>query len=170
MKVAISLINVENKVRIRQDNGDIKQLEESIAKVGLLNPIVVDENYDLIAGFRRYTACRSLGLPEIEVTVVKCEGDKHKLLDIELAENIARKDFTEAELNAAVARRNEINEELRGGIWKKIWTWMKNLLFPYEPAILPAPEKEDAPAAQSEEAELPAQEEEVVEPVQQEAK
>ena len=145
MKVEISLINVEDKLRIRQDNGDIKQLEESIAKVGLLNPIVVDEQYNLIAGFRRYTACRSLGWHEIDVTEVTCEGDKHKILDIELAENIARKAFTEAELNAAVARRLEINEELRGGFWKKLWTWMKNLLFPYEPAILPAPKGEHAP-------------------------
>lgn len=140
MKIQMSLINVDDEARIRQDNGDIEKLKASIAKVGLLNSIIVDENYNLIAGFRRYTACRALGFKEIDVKVVVCEGNKHKLLDIELAENIARKDFSIEELEAAVARRQEINEELRGGFWKRLWTWLKNLFSSSEVAVSKEPE------------------------------
>jgi ParB family transcriptional regulator, chromosome partitioning protein len=40
-------------VRHRRDLGDIEGLAGSIAKIGLLNPITVDENGRLLAGARR---------------------------------------------------------------------------------------------------------------------
>ena len=44
-------------VRHRRDLGDIAGLATSIAKIGLLNPITVDENGRLLAGARRLAAC-----------------------------------------------------------------------------------------------------------------
>jgi ParB family chromosome partitioning protein len=58
MKKAISEIVVEEGARIRKDVGDIAALEKSIANVGLLNPVVIDENNRLVAGYRRLAACR----------------------------------------------------------------------------------------------------------------
>ncbi|HSO09805.1 MAG TPA: ParB N-terminal domain-containing protein, partial [Desulfoprunum sp.] len=75
MKKAISEIVVEEGARIRKDVGDIAALEKSIANVGLLNPVVIDENNRLVAGYRRLAACRNLGWKEIEVTVLPFGGD-----------------------------------------------------------------------------------------------
>lgn len=126
MKIELKLIGVNLGTRIRQDNGDIEALKMSISEVGLLNPIVVDETYTLIAGYRRYTACKELGLEEIEVKVLSCQGDKQKLLEIEMAENLARKDFTVEEIELAAKRRRAIEEELKGGLWQRLWQRMKD--------------------------------------------
>lgn len=121
MKIELDLVGVDSEARIRKEEGDLEDLKLSISEVGLLNPIVVDETYTLIAGYRRYKACKELGLKEIEVTVVSCQGDKKKLLEIEMAENIFRKDFTEEEIERGAERRRAIEEELKGGFWQRFW-------------------------------------------------
>jgi hypothetical protein len=44
--------------RTRYDLGDIAGLATSIAKIGLLYPITIDENGRLLAGARRPAACK----------------------------------------------------------------------------------------------------------------
>jgi ParB-like chromosome segregation protein Spo0J len=44
--------------RTRRDLGDIAGLATGIAKIGLLNPITVDENGRLLAGAQRLAACK----------------------------------------------------------------------------------------------------------------
>jgi ParB family transcriptional regulator, chromosome partitioning protein len=60
--------------RHRRDMGDIAGLATSIAEIGLLNPITVDGDGQLLAGARRLAACKMLGWKEIPVNVVRC-GD-----------------------------------------------------------------------------------------------
>ncbi len=131
MKVAISEIVVDQAVRIRKDVGDIEVLQSSIEKVGLINPVMIDENNHLIAGYRRLTACKNLGWTEIEVTVVQLNGDLIKMLDVEIAENFFRKDFTPDEILATEKRRQEILEQQREkGFFEKIWAWLKRFFTP----------------------------------------
>ena len=47
--------------RRRQEMGDIDALAGSIGRYGLLQPIVVDDEWRLVAGGRRLEACRRLG-------------------------------------------------------------------------------------------------------------
>lgn len=47
----------------------VRELADSIAKVGLLNPITVDQEYTLIAGLHRLEAAKLLGWSEIECNV-----------------------------------------------------------------------------------------------------
>ena len=79
--------------RHRKDMGDIAALAESIAKVGLLHPVVVTADGKLIAGARRIMAAQKLGWTEIPVTVV----DLDNIAAGEFAENVERKDFTVTE-------------------------------------------------------------------------
>jgi len=69
---------------------------ESILEVGILHPIVVDEDYRLVAGHIRLEACRSLGWRTIPIHVVplvdRVSGEIH--------ENIVRKGFTVSEMVA----------------------------------------------------------------------
>ncbi len=128
MKIAIENIKVDENMRIRKEIGDLQQLEDSIQKVGLLNPIVIDENGELIAGYRRLFACKNLGMAEIEVTVVDVAGDKLGKLEVELAENYFRKDFTPEEILASEERRREILESMREKTaWERCKLWFKNL-------------------------------------------
>ena len=61
--------------RHRRDMGDLAGLAQSIAEIGLLNPITVDENGHLLAGARRLAACKLLGWTHVEVKIVRC-GDE----------------------------------------------------------------------------------------------
>jgi ParB family transcriptional regulator, chromosome partitioning protein len=58
--------------RHRADMGDIAGLAASIEDIGLLNPIVVDEDGLLLGGARRLAACKLLGWKTIPVTVRCC--------------------------------------------------------------------------------------------------
>ena len=59
-KIAISDINMNLKTRFRQDLGDLKPLIESIKRHGLLHPIVLSEDNQLICGRRRLAAYMQL--------------------------------------------------------------------------------------------------------------
>jgi hypothetical protein len=83
--------------RFRKDLGDIDGLAQSIKDVGLLHPIVINENNELVAGHRRIEAYKKLGwTQEIPCTVVNISN----IIDGELAENVVRKDFTFSERQA----------------------------------------------------------------------
>lgn len=128
MKIAIEQIRIDEATRIRQDVGDLTTLEQSITQVGLINPILVDENNTLVAGFRRLSACKNLGWQEIEVHVAELEGDELKMLEAEVAENLFRKDFTAEEILATETRRQQILEARRPkGVWERFWLWLKNM-------------------------------------------
>jgi ParB family transcriptional regulator, chromosome partitioning protein len=57
--------------RNRSELGDIAGLAASIADIGLLNPISVDERGQLLAGRRRLAACKLLGLKQVEVRIIR---------------------------------------------------------------------------------------------------
>ena len=82
--------------RHRRELGDIDQLAASITEVGLLHPIVITPEGQMIAGERRLHAAKALGWTEIPVNVV----DLDSVVRGEFAENTCRKDFT---LSEAVA-------------------------------------------------------------------
>lgn len=95
--------------RVRDDYGDMESLANSIKEHGLLHPIVVDSNNNLIAGCRRLLACERIGMKEIEVKVLKDISEK-KLRVLELEENIRRKDLTELEKSKNLVELAEIKE------------------------------------------------------------
>ena len=95
MKVLIKDIKI--KKRVRKDLGDIEMLKDSIKRYGLMNPITINTQYELVAGHRRLEAVKALGETEIEAIMV---DTKNKLLqlELELEENNQRKPFTDDEL------------------------------------------------------------------------
>lgn len=95
MQILISDIKI--KKRVRKDLGDIEMLKESLSHYGLMNPIIVNSQYELVAGHRRLEAAKSLGWSTIEAIVVDTK-DKLLQLELELEENIQRKQFTDSEL------------------------------------------------------------------------
>lgn len=76
--------------RQRRNLGDIEGLADSISRVGLIHPIVIDDRGILLAGERRLNACRMLGMTEVSVRVFRDLSEIEKK-EIELEENIRRK-------------------------------------------------------------------------------
>lgn len=77
---------------------EIEELASSIAQDGLLQPILVrpaDDGFQIIAGERRWQACRSLGLEKVPVRL--WDADEDKALELALIENIQRSDLNPIE-------------------------------------------------------------------------
>lgn len=103
----ISEIFIDREARQRKKLTGIEELAESIARLGLINPIVIDQDGTLIAGERRLTACTSLGWDNIPVQFTD-DLDDYTLQCIELEENVKRSDLTWQEEVEAVARIHDL--------------------------------------------------------------
>jgi len=103
MIVPIGKIKVTK--RFRTEMGDMEGLMASIKDVGLLHPVVVTRDKELIAGKRRLDACKSFGWETIPVHVVDLE-------------QIAKGEYEENTVREAL-RPSDI-DELRKAIEPKI--------------------------------------------------
>ncbi len=108
-QIPIYQINV-NAGRREADQDAVQKLADSISKVGLLNPITVDQEYTLIAGLHRLEAAKRLGWTEIKCTVSNLSGLLAELAEID--ENLVRQDFDCVDEGEQLARRKEIYEML----------------------------------------------------------
>jgi ParB family chromosome partitioning protein len=86
--------------RIRKDTGDIASLADSMKRYGQISPITVSKANILIAGGRRLEAAKLLGWRTINATVIDAP-EKLAKLELEIEENIQRRDFTGEELAKA---------------------------------------------------------------------
>ncbi len=95
------------------DEQALKELSESIAEHGLLQPIVViekEEGYLLIAGERRLRAHKLAKLPTIKAIIADAEIDDIKLRELALLENIQRENLNAIELANSYAELIEVHE------------------------------------------------------------
>lgn len=96
----ISIASVQLSTRIRKDPGDLTELADDLRKHGLINPITVMDcqngTYQLIAGLRRLEAAKLIQMSELRATLLS-PMQAEELLEIEIAENEQRLNFTTAE-------------------------------------------------------------------------
>lgn len=100
------------------DQGAVARLAESMASIGLQNPIQVyqgdgEEVCTLVAGYHRLRAAESLDWPVIPCIHVDLDDIDRELFEID--ENLIRHDLTEAEEAAHLARRKELFELRESG-------------------------------------------------------
>ncbi|MBI4801695.1 MAG: ParB/RepB/Spo0J family partition protein [Elusimicrobia bacterium] len=103
-----------NRFQPRQDFNEtsLAELAQSIKEHGLLQPITVSQDddgpgFELIAGERRWRACKAAGLKEVDSIVKKGLSEQQKF-GLSLIENIQRKDLNAIE--AALAYRQLMDE------------------------------------------------------------
>ena len=83
------------------DENALQVLADSIREHGVIQPIVLrelddlSENYEIIAGERRWRAAKMAGLDEIPAVIMT--GDELKVAEIALIENVQRKDLNPIE-------------------------------------------------------------------------
>ena len=101
----VSKININeiypnpNQPRKTFDRESLEELAESIRVHGLIQPIIVnkmDDGYLIIAGERRYRACKLAGLTEIDA-IVKNYSDR-QIAEISIIENLQREDLNPIEI------------------------------------------------------------------------
>ena len=94
-----SIVPNPDQPRTNFKREELQELAESIKKEGLLQPIVVrpvdDNEYQIIAGERRWQACRLLGLENVPVRIIN--ADDNKAIELALVENIQRSDLNPIE-------------------------------------------------------------------------
>lgn len=96
--------------RQRKDFKGIEELAKSICQIGLIHPIIVTPDLQLVAGERRLRAHIHAGLSHI-VCRYTTELQSDELERIELEENIKRNDLTWQEENSAIARYHLMRSE-----------------------------------------------------------
>ena len=67
MKVKVDTIEPHPLNKQIYSLSNIEDLVSSIKDVGLLQPIIINQNHQIISGHRRYTAIKKLGWNEVEV-------------------------------------------------------------------------------------------------------
>ena len=111
MQIRISPDEVKVKTGRRSLNEEkVKSLAQSIEEIGLLNPITIDLEYNLIAGAHRLEAVKRLGRVSIECNQVDLKGLQAELAEID--ENLVRHNLNHIDEADQLLRRKEIYEEL----------------------------------------------------------
>lgn len=99
--LTLSIHDVEpnrNQPRKQFDEDAIEELADSIKQYGVIQPLIVqkkDKYYEIIAGERRWRACKKAGLKEVPVIIKNY--DEKETLKISLIENLQREDLNPIE-------------------------------------------------------------------------
>ena len=91
-KVPIEKIKVPEE-RHRKEFKKIIELSNSIAEYGLIEPLIIDREYNLISGERRLRACKVADLKEVDCEFRENLDDWQRAI-IELEENVQRENLT----------------------------------------------------------------------------
>jgi len=116
-KIDISKIS-PNKQQPRKnfEDKDIQELSNSIKNQGLIQPIIVrdagDDNYEIIAGERRWRACQLAGVHSVDCVVMDAAEDQ--VFELALIENIQRENLNvveEAKAYKQIIVKNRLKTE-----------------------------------------------------------
>lgn len=100
----ISFINIndikpnQNQPRKTFDEEKLEELASSIKEHGLIQPVILrksDKGYEIVAGERRWRACRKAGLKELPCIIKELTDEQNMLLAI--IENMQREDLNPIE-------------------------------------------------------------------------
>jgi ParB family chromosome partitioning protein len=94
----VSELNVRKTLTSDEDETGISDLANDIRANGLINPITVrkmESKYEIIAGQRRYLACKLLNKPTIPCNIV--DVTRQKAEEISLVENVQRNPMTNSD-------------------------------------------------------------------------
>ena len=130
-----------NQPRTEFDDEALEELAASIRANGIISPITLrkisDDNYQIIAGERRYRASKLVGLDKIPAYIRDVEDGQ--VMEMALIENIQREDLNAIEIalsyNSLVATLNITQEALAERVGKKratITNYLRLLKLPAE--------------------------------------
>lgn len=108
MQIPIETITIKQGRRA-VDESKVRELSQSMAEIGLINPITITQGKTLITGAHRLAAAKLLGWTEIEATVSELDGLRAELAEID--ENLMRNELHYIDRGQAFKRRDELLTE-----------------------------------------------------------
>ncbi len=121
--MVVRIADIQIKKRARHDLGNLSELAGSMKEHGLMNPVILTEDRILISGHRRISAAKKLGWKTIEARILPDLSEKERL-EMEIDENLHRKDFTSDEIVEAFHRLEKLSNP---GFFRRIMTHLKRL-------------------------------------------
>lgn len=125
-EIELSKISVNpNQPRREFDEEALQELSDSITEIGIIQPITLrkisDDEYQIIAGERRYRASLKAGLSHIPAYIRT--ADDENVMEMALIENIQREDLNSVEIALAyqqlIEQYNLTQERLSERVGKK---------------------------------------------------
>lgn len=116
-EIVVSEFNTRKDLAAGTEDSSIDDLANSIQEKGLLNPIMVRSSatgkYELIAGQRRFLACRKLGMTTIPA-MIRSQMDDADATAISLIENVHRAEMNPMDkARAFVALRDRYSGDIQ---------------------------------------------------------
>jgi ParB-like chromosome segregation protein Spo0J len=108
--VRVDKIWVDRDERQRKDLTNIDVLADSIRRLGLIHPLVIDRDFKLCAGERRFAAVKMLGYDFVMCQYLDEETDELTKLAIEFEENVKRDPLKWQWQREAVAKCHRIGK------------------------------------------------------------
>lgn len=138
LSLSHTLAQVERRAHF--DKASLEELAESIATVGLLQPLVVrpvnGEHFEIVAGERRYQAAKLAKLDAVPVTVRDLTDEQ--VIEVQLVENLQRADvhpMAEAEGYEGLHKIGRTVEEIADKVGKsKAYVYARMKLLELTPA------------------------------------
>lgn len=130
MRIELIQINPDDIVigsRIRQDLGALASLENSIRRLGLLFPILVDRSNVLISGNRRLAACRQAGPTTVPALRLEAPLDAMSALDVQSDENLCRRPLSAAEMDKLILMKKSFLKGVTRGAVHNAPKWFQRL-------------------------------------------
>jgi len=108
--VTCQLADIKRNSEYLRHGTDVDTLKKSIESIGLINPLTINKDNELLAGSRRFQAITELGWTEVDVHVVDRDVLQQELISID--ENLVREPLDRLELEKCLNRGREIYEQL----------------------------------------------------------
>lgn len=90
----------------------IKELAESVRRVGVIEPIVVTPEGQVISGGRRVTAARLAGLKDVPTTISRRNAIETRIAQLDA--NLMVLPLNSAEFDAQLLERKKLNDQVNG--------------------------------------------------------
>ena len=109
--VEVPLKDIKIRFRLRTPSEEkVHGLSESIKEVGLLQPITLDGEKNLLAGYHRYLSHQKLGRETIPAVIKEADTRIGEL--VEISENLFRNELNFIEISQHIIRREELLDDL----------------------------------------------------------
>lgn len=108
IEVDIARIKIDD--RVRKSITGLDELSKSMERVGLLNPVTLDNHFNLVAGERRIRAAMKLGWKTIQARCIDGLDDAVMALIAERDENTCREPLAKTEMVALAKRLRELEK------------------------------------------------------------
>ena len=103
--------DIKIKLRLRNPSEEkVKEISSSISQIGLISPVVIDSNFNLIAGFHRLLAFKKLKKDTIPAIVKDVSNTVQELIEVD--ENASRNSLTHIEYADHLVKREKLLQEL----------------------------------------------------------